>query len=62
MVSGTEKWTTEGEGKDRFSGSWETAEYGELEAMLEGVDFSGKRVYVIPSGGNVVPMPSGERI
>lgn len=30
--------------------------YRDLDAMLASVDFTGKRVYVIPSGGSVVPM------
>lgn len=36
--------------------------YTNLDTMLESVDFTGKRVYVIPSGGNVVPMLSGKTI
>ena len=30
--------------------------YSDVDEMLKGFDFTGKRVYVMPNGGNVVPM------
>lgn len=33
--------------------------YTSLDALLEGMDFTGKSVYVIPYGGSVVPMLEG---
>ncbi len=35
--------------------------YTSLSDMLKGTDFAGKRVYVIPSGSNVVPVYCGSR-